>query len=67
MPGCQKGEQGEKEKGKKKSKPNPLPPEASQTSNDRFKHFPLVNVGITCYSNYMLWATVTVFVCWIVT
>lgn len=39
----------------------------SQTSNDRFKHFPAVNAGITCYSNYMLRATVTVFVCWIVT
>lgn len=43
------------------------PQETSQTSNDGFKHFPVVNAGITCYSTYMLWATVTVFVCWIVT
>lgn len=41
--------------------------ETIQTSNDRFKYLPVVNAGITCYSNYMLWATVAVFVCWIVT
>lgn len=51
----------------KATPPPPALPETSQTSNYRFKHFPLVNAGITCYSNSMLWATVTVFVCWIVT
>lgn len=51
----------EREGGRKKTQ------ETSQTSNDRFKYFPVVNAGITCYSNYMLWATVAVFVCCIVT